>query len=71
MGVKLLHRNKQRLHLSPAGELLRVARLMVSLLGRSEQAFAWASPLAAVGLVAGNCGLLFLGARPSGEPDQA
>ena len=45
--------------------------LTVSLLGRSDHAFAWASALAAVGLVAGNCGLLFLGDRSSGEPDKA
>jgi hypothetical protein len=52
-----------------AGQI--VGPLTVSLLGRSEHAFAWASLLAAVGLVAGNCGLLFLGGRPSGEPDKA
>jgi predicted MFS family arabinose efflux permease len=52
-----------------AGQIM--GPLTVSLLGRSEHAFAWASLLAAVGLVAGNCGLLFLGGRPSGEPDKA
>jgi predicted MFS family arabinose efflux permease len=45
--------------------------LTVSLLGRSEHAFAFASVLAVTGLVAGNCVLLFFGGRPSGEPDKA
>jgi hypothetical protein len=48
-----------------------VGPLTVSLLGRSEHAFAWASLLATLGLVAGNCGLLLFGGRPSGESDKA
>jgi len=45
--------------------------LTVSLLGRSEHAFALASMLAVCGLVAGNCVLLCFGSRPRGEPDKA
>ena len=41
--------------------------LTVSLLGRSEHAFALASLIAVLGLVAGNCVLLYFG-RPSGKP---
>ena len=52
-----------------AGQIL--GPLTVSLLGRSEHAFAFASVLAVTGLVAGNCVLLFSGGRPSGEPDKA
>jgi len=44
--------------------------LTVSLLGRSDHAFAWASALAVVGLVAGNCVLLFFD-RSSAEPEKA
>ena len=40
--------------------------LTVSLLGRSDHAFAWASLIAAASLVAGNCALLFFGQRPNG-----
>jgi predicted MFS family arabinose efflux permease len=40
--------------------------LMVSLFGRSDHAFAWASLIAAASLVAGNCALLFFGHKPSG-----
>jgi hypothetical protein len=44
-----------------------VGPLTVSLLGRSGHAFAFASVLAAIGLVAANLGLLFLGgeAKPA------
>ena len=52
-----------------AGQI--VAPLTVSLLGRSDQAFAWASLLAVCGLVAGNCVLMCCDGRPSGEPDKA
>jgi predicted MFS family arabinose efflux permease len=52
-----------------AGQIL--GPLTVSLLGRSDHAFAWASLLAAFGLVAGNCVLLFFGGRPSSEPTKA
>ena len=52
-----------------AGQI--VGPLTVSLLGRSDHAFAWASLLAAFGLVAGNCVLLFFGGRSSGEPNKA
>jgi hypothetical protein len=45
--------------------------LTVSLLGRSDHAFAWASLLAVLGLVAGNCVLLFFGGQPNGEPQKA
>jgi predicted MFS family arabinose efflux permease len=45
--------------------------LTVSLLGRSEHAFALASMLAVCGLVAGNCALLCFGGRPRGEPNKA
>jgi hypothetical protein len=45
--------------------------LTVSLLGRSEHAFARASMLAVCGLVAGNCALLCFGGRPRGEPNKA
>jgi predicted MFS family arabinose efflux permease len=38
--------------------------LTVSLLGRSDHAFALASFIAALGLVAGNCVLLYFGGRP-------
>jgi len=40
--------------------------LTVSLLGRSDHAFAWASLIAAASLVAGNCALLVFGQRPNG-----
>ncbi|WP_407178056.1 YbfB/YjiJ family MFS transporter [Bradyrhizobium sp. STM 3562] len=40
--------------------------LTVSLFGRSDHAFAWASVIAAAMLILGNVGLLFLG-RPSGD----
>ncbi len=49
-----------------AGQIM--GPLTVSLLGRSDHAFAWASLLAVLGLVAGNCVLLFFGGRSSGEP---
>jgi predicted MFS family arabinose efflux permease len=52
-----------------AGQI--VGPLTVSLLGRSDHAFAWASLLAASGLVVGNCVLLFFGGRSSGEPNRA
>jgi predicted MFS family arabinose efflux permease len=45
--------------------------LTVSLLGRSEHAFALASMLAVCGLVAGNCVLLCFSGRPSGAFDKA
>jgi predicted MFS family arabinose efflux permease len=51
-----------------AGQIM--GPLTVSLLGRSDHAFAWASLLAVLGLVAGNCVLLF-GGRSSGEPAKA
>jgi predicted MFS family arabinose efflux permease len=51
-----------------AGQI--VGPLMVSLLGRSGHGFALASLIAVLGLVAGNCVLLFFGGR-SGEPSQA
>jgi hypothetical protein len=44
--------------------------LMVSLLGRSGHGFALASMIAVLGLVIGNCVLLFLSGRP-GEPSKA
>jgi predicted MFS family arabinose efflux permease len=52
-----------------AGQI--VGPLRVSLLGRSDHAFAWASLLAVCGLVTGNCVLMCCGGRPSGEPDKA
>ena len=52
-----------------AGQIM--GPLTVSLLGRSEHAFAWASLLAVLGLVAGNCVLLFFGGRSGGEPQKA
>jgi predicted MFS family arabinose efflux permease len=52
-----------------AGQI--VGPLTVSLLGRSDHAFAWASLLAAFGLVAGNCVLLFFDGRSGGETDKA
>jgi hypothetical protein len=52
-----------------AGQIM--GPLTVSLLGRSDHAFAWASLLAVLGLVAGNCVLLFFGGRPNGEPQKA
>ncbi len=52
-----------------AGQI--VGPLTVSLLGRSDHAFAWASLLAASGLVVGNCVLLFFGGRSSGAPNRA
>jgi len=51
-----------------AGQI--VGPLMVSLLGRSGHAFALASGIAVLGLVAGNCVLLFCG-RSGGEPGRA
>ena len=45
--------------------------LMVSALGRSEHAFAWASAIAAATLVAGNCALLMLGRGPGAEAREA
>jgi hypothetical protein len=42
----------------------------VSLLGRSDHAFALASLIAALGLVAGNCVLLYFGGR-SAAPERA
>jgi hypothetical protein len=51
-----------------AGQI--VGPLMVSLLGRSGHGFALASFIAVLGLVAGNCVLLFFGGRAS-EPHQA
>jgi predicted MFS family arabinose efflux permease len=52
-----------------AGQIM--GPLTVSLLGRSDHAFVWASLLAVLGLVAGNCVLLFFGDRSSGEPQKA
>jgi predicted MFS family arabinose efflux permease len=52
-----------------AGQIL--GPLTVSLLGRSDHAFAWASLLAAFCLVAGNCVLLLFGGRPGSEPGKA
>jgi predicted MFS family arabinose efflux permease len=52
-----------------AGQI--VGPLTVSLLGRSDHAFAWASLLAASGLVVGNCVLLFFGGRSSVAPNRA
>jgi hypothetical protein len=51
-----------------AGQI--VGPLTVSLLNRSGHAFALASIIAALGLVAGNCALLYFGGR-SGEPERA
>jgi predicted MFS family arabinose efflux permease len=48
-----------------AGQI--VGPLTVSLLGRSGHAFALASIIAALGLVAGNCVLIYFGGRPEGE----
>jgi len=45
--------------------------LMVSLFGRSDHGFAWASLIAAASLVAGNCALLFSDHRPSGAAGEA
>ena len=45
--------------------------LMVSALGRSEHAYAWASAIAAATLVAGNCALLMLGRGPGAEAREA
>ncbi len=50
-----------------AGQI--VGPLTVSLLGRSGHGFALASMVAVLGLVAGNCVLLFFGGRP-GEPEK-
>jgi hypothetical protein len=48
-----------------AGQI--VGPLTVSLLGRSGHGFALASLVAVLGLVAGNCVLLFFGDRPGSE----
>ena len=42
--------------------------LTVSLLGRSEHAFALASVIAVLGLIIGNCVLLYFGSRADGAP---
>jgi hypothetical protein len=43
----------------------------VSLLSRFDHAFMFASAIAALGLIAGNCALLWHGAGPGREPGRA